>query len=82
VHPFRLADVGEQDLLVPVRLHAMTPLDKWVNGANITRLTGQLHDPALKDRTTLLTRRLAEEEHDWAARRDRQRIAMAAPKPR
>jgi hypothetical protein len=60
----------------------MTPLDKWVNGANITRLTDQLHDPALKDRTTLLTRRLAEEELDWAARRARQRTAMGPPKPR
>ena len=49
----------------------MTPLDAWVNAANIQRLRRQLLDPALTPSCRLLTERLSEEESNQAARRAR-----------
>ena len=49
----------------------MTPLDAWVNTANILRLRGQLLDPALAPVAALLAVRLSEEEANQAARRAR-----------
>ena len=49
----------------------MTPLDAWVNTANIQRLRRQMLDPALAPRADLLAVRLSEEEVSQAARRAR-----------
>jgi len=46
----------------------MTPLDAWVNTANIQRLHHQLLDPALAPQSALLAARLLEEEASQAAR--------------
>jgi hypothetical protein len=62
---------------------AMTPLDAWVNRANIQRLRRQLLDPALAPSCSLLAVRLSEEESKQAARRARALAAESegSPKP-
>ena len=59
----------------------MTPLDAWVNTANIQRLRRQLLDPAFAPVSGLLALRLSEEEADQAARRARFLAGIAGPKP-
>ena len=59
----------------------MTPLDVWVNNANIQRLRRQLLDPALAPSFPLLTARLSEEELGQAARRGRTLARSGEPKP-
>ena len=61
----------------------MTPLDAWVNSANIQRLRRQLLDPALGPRAGVLAERLSEEESKRAARRARLLAASddGAPRP-
>ena len=60
----------------------MTPLDAWVNRANIQRLHRQLLDPALAPRADLLATRLSEEELNHAARLARIVDATDAGAPR
>jgi hypothetical protein len=59
----------------------MTPLDAWVNNANIQRLRRQLVDPSLAHVSRMLAIRLAEEEANQSARRARFLAGLGEPKP-